>query len=384
MYSFLLALVFSAAAPVEQNTVRDDGVRYLNMAHIEVEDRERYVKMASFVLNSLSREKMITLPSYTDKRKDIVLFNLRDYGIDPKDYDRMSNPYGPDNKVMRIDHFIVTAMSIDNYYSLLRVDNLADYRKLVFAHPDPRTAESVAKAGLLVNSKVTINNRMFKREPTLVGAMWESHDVMRSMEDRDLLKYFLDDKYDQRSFIANLSNGLHAFYAEDRFGQKVKILAPELHVDNVLGGSYLVQVPASCVACHRNGIENFNDDVRFMLKHLQLLTKDDTIKRRIESLYSGKLNFEEDQQRYREALLKTNGLSPAENADLFVDIFKRYNQPLMMKDGIRELKISKEQLFRAIDKINDPYLLRWRVGAHTTVSRDYWERIYKNLEQLKD
>src|SRR5690348_13792940 len=57
-------------------------------------DSDDTLAVASFTLNSVSNQKTIVIPSFVNEEKTVIKFDLRDYGLTNKAYEKIGNdPY---------------------------------------------------------------------------------------------------------------------------------------------------------------------------------------------------------------------------------------------------------------------------------------------------
>lgn len=84
--SYQLALGDMAGIPPKHQPY----IRYLSLHNLTPEDRVRMGQTVSFVVNSVSTRKKIQIPFFVGAGdRTVIRINLRDYDIDPKDWDRV-------------------------------------------------------------------------------------------------------------------------------------------------------------------------------------------------------------------------------------------------------------------------------------------------------
>lgn len=66
-------------------------IRYLTVYNYPTTMRDDVIRLASFTVNSLSREEHIVRPAIGGPDNIIIRINLTDYGIDPKDWDKLGD-----------------------------------------------------------------------------------------------------------------------------------------------------------------------------------------------------------------------------------------------------------------------------------------------------
>lgn len=88
--------VSSAHADLQKVPERDRPfVRYHSLYHVPAKDRETFLKVHSFQVNSLSRKARLRRSQDALAAPDLVRLDVRDFGWDPKTYDKLSeaDPY---------------------------------------------------------------------------------------------------------------------------------------------------------------------------------------------------------------------------------------------------------------------------------------------------
>lgn len=84
--SYQLALADLAGIPANVQPY----IRYLSLYNLTPEDRAKMGQTVSFVVNSLSQRKKIQIPFFVGAGdRTVIRINLKDYGIDPKDWDKL-------------------------------------------------------------------------------------------------------------------------------------------------------------------------------------------------------------------------------------------------------------------------------------------------------
>ncbi len=186
-----LVCLLLAAAPVEQ--AEEDAIslfpadaqyaRYLYLDNVKEQEREHYLAVVSFTLNSVSTKKKITKPVFINKDKTVIRFDIRDYGIEAKNYNEFPHdPYAKksdklkvitksDNPLMRADWFIVKSMSSPMYYKLLGVSDLKGFRKRHENDPENAKKLRVEQAAVVMTSNIARNVRYIKRTETITGGI---------------------------------------------------------------------------------------------------------------------------------------------------------------------------------------------------------------------
>lgn len=353
---YTLCLLLAAASPVEQ--AQDDAAtlfpddivhtRYLYLDNVDEKDRDSHMAAVSFILNSISTKKKITLPAFVNKEKTVIKFDLRDYNIDPKNYakfplcpytkktDKLKAMLKCENPIMRSDWFITKAFAPPMYYKLLGVSDLKGFQKRHGYDPKQQQSEQGA---VTLSSKVARNARFIKRSETFTGgAMWEVRDSNKTDYFRDVLT----DKYDSVQVIAFNTNGLLSYYSADSKGKGMEHLPADIAFDSTKSfePDLMVYVARNCVACHTTGILPVDDSIRKLLKKdIKLMAPTKELANRLADLFETDIDkaIARDQDIYKEAVMKTTGMESEKFTKLFIAIYKVYNAEVTFEQAAKEL-----------------------------------------------
>jgi len=365
--NLLVCLLLVAASPVDQAV--DDAaalfpadapyIRYLYLDNIEDEkEREHHLAVISFTLNSVSAKKKIVLPTFANKEKTLIKFDIRDYGFDEKAYRSLGvDPYTKktdklklltksENPIMRSDWFIIKAMTAPTYYKLLGVSNLKDFNKRHGHDPDTAKKLKIDQAAVVILSSVVRSTRYLKRTPTPTGAIWESRDRVKD-DNHNFLGDLLSEKYDSVQLFATNANGLLSYFAADGKGQALDFLDADISVDRTKSFSpdLVVRVGRNCVACHVTGVLPFQDTVREMIKKdIKLLAPDKDASNRLADLFGAELPIQKDQDDYEVALKKTTGMDPKTFTHKFVSVWTIYYTDVTLEQAAKEMGMKADEL----------------------------------------
>jgi len=291
--------------------------------------------------------------------------------------------------MVRADWFIVNVTLPPSYYNFLGLGTtLKDFEKLVFANEAlARKARSQDKA-VVVSSIVTKNNRTLTRSPTFTnGYIWRSRDSLRSVDARDYVINILNETFDATEDIGTLPNGLQAYFLANADGSRLDFANPDIAIDNS-SIDRLVRTGRSCIVCHAEGIRPINDEIRTLTRMLsnresvKLLVAREEDQYRIADLFSSDIDEQiiKDQNLYRSAVSKTNGLSSERNAAIYAEIYDSYAEYLLTTDIIcREIGMSKTQLKEYAKHSNDHVMLGLFKNPIRPVRRDQWERSFQKF-----
>jgi serine/threonine-protein kinase len=328
-------------------------LRYFTLAHLHnqprVTEADLNVQRAALskALNSLSQKPAVVLPEVVGKSSQTVLVvDIRKLGWDRQNLWRevlRVYPYGlrylnsrdedlhqleedlgqlaqRELVYVRADWFVATATRPPLYHTLLRLPaNARDLeRELGVSVEDNFRSDSLARAGL-AKSGVSGQNRLVERHEAAGGGYyWKSYDF-RPRRPRSFLTRFplgpaLPEhpfprqafEHDGGEIIFSLPNGLQGYLLVDGKDNRIDE-GPTAVVSDSLktSGTAAIVTGTSCMACHKNGLIPFTDQVR------NGTAIEGDARRKVERLYppaeemSGK--FKADEERYLAALQKAVG-----------------------------------------------------------------------------
>ena len=317
--------------------------RYLTLTHLynageRVEILREYRKALSKLINSLSWGLEVTNPKPIDPQQTIFYIDLRHYEWDVDDgWTKIENVYpyhisfdAPAQTALReqlerlqtemncvipsvhIDWFLATASSPPLYHDLLSLpltDSELETRLEVNVDRNLNNAPGVRvwRAGFN-NSGVSNNNRVVERHASRYGAYWKSYDFAGSIGTQNIFTHPLDFTRDGGEMIFNLPNGLQGYLIVDDSGHRLDE-APINIVSNPAASDPTVRNGLSCIGCHIEGMNKFEDQVRSAIESHGNPPYD---KAQALRLYVQKSDMdarvEEDINRYRAALEATGGL----------------------------------------------------------------------------
>ena len=281
--------------------------RYVTLDHLHnnravLDDVLRVHRAAvSKLVNSLSWQAEIVVPGAIDGPSALVLnIDLRKLGWEPDDWKEIARayPYGvshPDDatfrelerevarlsgtrlSAVRADWFVATVSRPPLYDRLLRLPaTLGELEAKLDVRLDKNFDRDVLKRAGLVTSGVSRHNRLVERHPTPFGAYWRSYDFASSAGRGNLLLFplgpkFRGNRFDDQAFeqaggevIFNLPNGLQGYMLADAKDRRLDAPAPIAIVRDPeeTAGTPEVVNGISCLACHKNGMKTFADEVR--------------------------------------------------------------------------------------------------------------------------
>lgn len=223
------------------------------------------------------------------------------------------------------------------YYNFLNVRDRKSFLALVDLDEAKSLKHGFDLRGTLAKSGVNQNGRQVGYLKSFVGAAYYTLDADatqgRANPVRNLARG--DFKHKAEEWYAALPNGLFAFFLGDQNG-KIQATAPDFIGPDKsplnTGGDGRIHSGISCVRCHVEGLRPVDDWARRVLRGpagLFVEEKDGNgYKKFLEltSQYFSDFNgqLETDKATYAAALKKLNGLTPAQNADVYSRLYSRY------------------------------------------------------------
>lgn len=289
-----------------------------------------------------------------------------------------------ESPIIRADWFIVNATLPPAYYDFLKLGkNIKDFEKLIFSDEElANKAKSQSKA-VAVTSIVARNNRTLTRSPAFTnGYYWTSHDSLNSIFDRKYILNLLNEKFDATEDIGSLPNRLQAYFLTDGKGNRLDFANTDIAIDNT-AVDRIVRTGRSCIICHAEGIKSIEDEVRILTNDnviLKAFKEDDFYK--INDLFGDNLDEQIilDQNLYRAAMGRANGLLPQENAKIYAEIYDNYAEKLLNKEIIsREVAIPINELDNFIRLSDDAVILGIIKQPPRPTRRDQWEESFSRF-----
>ncbi len=270
-----------------------------NSSDLDSESLDLSRAALSKVINSLSWKKEIVIPQTLNDSGLVMAIDLRDvgwtqdqweeilkaypYGIRPATEDpaaenarQIEEESGTQISSVRLDWFIATASRPPLYEHLLGLPHdVAELERSLNVNVKEDFLNGRIKRAAFLTSGVSDQNRLVDRHDALYGAYWKSYDFIRNDETGDLMKLplgprFHGNPYDKHAFeqdggemIFNLPNGLQAYLLTDAKGNQI----PEGPIQVVSdpaksSGSNVIVNGISCMFCHRQGMIDFEDQIR--------------------------------------------------------------------------------------------------------------------------
>jgi hypothetical protein len=307
--------------------------------------------------------------------------------LDPFAITHLYELSGSEFPILRADWFITNAMMEPAYHLLLGFgDDEKSFADFVGADEKLATKFRSQDKGVVVKSKVALNNRTLVRSPAQKGYYWVSHDTLKSVDDRNYAQNFLDEKFDATEIIATLPNGLQIYFIGDAKGKRLN------KADNEIAHDYehsdgIVRSARSCITCHATGLQSIEDEIRIMSffgakNKTALITIDDEKRRRLEDLFDSDLEKQifKDRQIYADSIGLVTGWTPAVNAQSFKQAWEGYVEELLTKQNIaNECGIPVEELDTYVKKSGDNLILGLLKDPIRPIRRDQWEKSFQQF-----
>ena len=381
--------------------------RYFTLTHLynagETEEALNAYKIAlSKLVNSLSWGYEILNPVPIDAEETLFYIDLRHYEwdvrndawtqieqsypyllafdeeIQPRLHEKMLNlqqEMACEVPFVQIDWFLATAALPPLYHDILALPDTdrqlenqlgIDVEKNIQSAPGVR----VWRAGFN-ESGVSAHNRVVERHKSPHGAYWKSYDFAGSSDVQNIFRNPLTFRHDGGEVIFNLPNGLQAYYVSDAAGNRIDE-APINIVRNLAADDPVVRNGLSCISCHTEGMQTFEDEVRAVVEKLPAsAAKAQALRLYVEKSVIDKL-VAEDTVRYKTALEQTGGVfGGIEPVHRFV---KTFQSAVDVAYAAAAVGLETETFLQKIDANPSLQRLGLRVleSPTGTVKRDAW------------
>ena len=389
--------------------------RYFTMTHLynageSAEALHAYQRALSKLVNSLSWGREVIRPQPINREETIFYIDLRDYeweiGTNRWTQIEAAYPYeiefnAPTQTSLReklahlrqemncevpfvhVDWFLATASLPPLYHDILglpETDRELETRLEVNVVENTRNAAGrrVWRAGFS-DSGVSSNNRVVERHTSRYGAYWKSYDFAGSVGTQNIFTHPLSFTHDGGEIIFNLPNGLQAYYLVDAGGNRLDA-APISIVSNPAASDPTVRNGLSCIGCHTEGMKDFEDQVRTVVKQNPNPPFD---KARALRLYTEQsvmaAHVEKDTARYRQALEASGDVfGGIESIQRFHEAFQR---PLDAAHAAAAVGLETETFLRKIRENASLKNLGLSVltDASSRVKRDTWTSNFSKI-----
>lgn len=177
---------------------------------------------------------------------------------------------------VRADWFVAVASRPPLYHTLLKLPETTGEleKSLQVTVTEDFLSGDLARGGV-IRSGISTQNRVMDRHRALHGSYWKSYDFKANTEERSALRNPLGPKFEGNSFndnaafvhdggemIFSLPNGMQGYFLADADGTRIDQGPIEIVQDaNATSGTSVVVNGLSCIACHKNGVRPFRDEM---------------------------------------------------------------------------------------------------------------------------
>ena len=385
-------------------------VRYFSFANvwnrsdILRSDLTAYPVALSKMVHHLSWERNITQPRPLGPENTVLRIDVRDYGWTNQTWHQIEAAYPYDladssllrdvNLVhdlseatvayIRVDWFLANASVAPLYHEILRLpDTLKGLESLLRIDSAADVQLGRARRFGVRNSAVSRNNRAIERSPTAFGAFWKSFDFASSRIGQNIFVDPIDLHPDGGEVIFTLPNGLQGYLIVDRNGRRIDEAPVSIVRDRANAEDPVVRNGRSCIGCHIQGINGFQDEMR-----KTLVSRVDTSFDRFLAmdLYRGQQELDrlvrDDGRVFSEALLRVgNDPVHGNGAELINSLARRHETSLTTAQAATELFVDSNKLQRVISSSSDLQSQGFDqlLGPGGGIKRDTWEQGFKIL-----
>lgn len=364
-----------AIADLEANVPRSQwpAIRYLSAWNLDADRLRDYHRVASFVLNSVSRTANIVseptrVPGRAVLRVDLArlgiphdvweklvadecYWHIRTKVADPKtgkvqevitdggwvgldDAARLRTMSASTGAVVRLDWFVAKVCQPPHYYSFAAVPATStEWYKSLGMDKDKIVQLRANHGANMFESGITKHPRRLSRYQGPLGAGWQTYDSDGTDPAKDPIRNpSFDSGYEASELIATKANGLHIFGLYDAAGKRQDAVPDRIAKDDSdPHGNGIVIPMISCVRCHAvdGGLRSFaNDTKKLMESGVDILTDSPFSAEGLASFYlSDKLerDIRRDREDYAAAVSKaTGGWTPKQTAAALAELFAGY------------------------------------------------------------
>ena len=385
-------------------------VRYFSFANIwnrpDVPDSElpAYPLALSKLVHHLSWERTITQPQRLGPENTLLRIDLRDYGWTDQIWHQIeaSYPYGLTDLALvrdadlahslseaefpyiRVDWFVANASVAPLYHEILRLpDTLKGLEGLLRIDSASDIQLGRARRFGLRNSGVSRNNRAIERSPTAFGSYWKSFDFATSRGGQNIFVDPINLHPDGGEVIFTLPNGLQGYFIVDTNERRINEAPVSIVRDRVNIDDPVVRTGLSCMGCHIQGINSFQDEISRTLSSRVDFTFDFFL---AADLYRGQQELDRlvrsDSRAFNDALLRIgNGSAQGNGAELINSLARRHETSLTTAQAAAELFLDAAQLQSVIARSPDLQAQGFDqlLGPAGGIKRDTWEQGFKVL-----
>ena len=397
-------------ADLEKTAPGERGhIRYFSLAHLANSgtpegDLERYRIGLAKLVNSLSWNRKITRPQPIDSTRLLFRLDLRDYGWTVETWRRILAvyPYGvlrPEAKsitnlsgeivpYLRADWFAEAASAPPLYHDILRLPETTRDLEFLAGVDTVRnlTSERNVVRGGVRGSGVSRNNRVLERHATPYGAYWQSYDFRGNAGDQNIFQDPVRLHPAGSEIIFSLPNGLQGYFLADGEGKRIDAAPVEIVSDRHEPEDPVIRSGRSCMSCHFDGMRQFQDDVRPLLRELDRVRFN--LKKAL-ALYPPQETLDraldQDRARFRKAAAQLGG-QPADSPETepVRALARRFEADLDLTQAAAETGLAPGQFEQRLR--SSSRLIGMGFGSllapNGGVKRDVWERQFRELASV--
>lgn len=386
--------------------------RYFSLVHLanaNVRFIEPYRLALSKLLNSLSQSTEMALPKTIDGSKLILRIDTRlyqwpsaawtsvvalyPYGLPIFGTERIRELSGAQIPFVRADWFVAKASTSPLYEEILGLPSTLKEleARLKIDSASAATTPNVFRAGM-PSSNVSLNQRVVERHPLSSGGpgayYWKSFDYANNTQ-TNIIADPLSLNPDGGEIIFSLPNGLQAYMIVDKTGKRLNVAPIEIVRNRNEPDDPIVRNGRSCMSCHYQGMQTFNDQVRGELLKLQERVQNGTAPKLTFNLAQGLRLYPDqadsdrvvarDSLRFRRAVDDAGSiLGNSPQTEPINLLSKQFESELNSILAASELGLSVSDFQSRLK--NSPKLQTLGIGALTTASgrvkRDKWESLF--------
>ena len=370
-----------------------------NSADVEGTELDLCGLALSKLVNHLSWERQITPPKQLGPENTVLRIDLRDYGWTTETWGRIvaSYPYGLVARnlreeidriqalsgvrlpYIRADWFIASASVPPLYHSILQLPpTLKELEDLLRVDAEFGVQQNLAARFGLRNSGVSRNNRAMERHGTIYGAYWKSFDFAGNNPEQNIFRNPLDLHADGGEVIFHLPNGLQAYFIADRQGRRIDEAPVNIVRDKTNPEDPVVRNGRSCIGCHLNGLNTFQDGVRPTLeaRAQALFNLEQAL-----ALYPGPRELDRllelDNRRFSDALRQVGDTVAGNGSEPINRVARKYEAALSVSQAASDLFVEDPERLQKLIKASIELQVQGfdqLLGPKGGVKRDSWEQ----------
>jgi mono/diheme cytochrome c family protein len=380
-------------------------LRYFTLTHLynagaQTEEITAYQNALSKLLNSLSWQKRIVIPTAIEPTKTIFRIDMRKFSWTAGTWKNLlvSYPYNlvPASPIaktitmatecelpfVRADWFVSNAARPPLYHVLLDMPKSAgDLEKKLLIDVEKDIKEETAIRAGFSESGVSRNNRIVERHESPYGAYWRSYDFSSSTGKQNIFQNPLGFEPAGGEIVFNLPNGMQGYMLVNGKGDRINNGPIEIVNNKTNPTDPIVRNGLTCMTCHTRGLKAFTDQVR----EVAVKTPNpDYDRNKCLALYGPKSAMEtlfiEDLKRYADATQETdNEIGDTEPIAL---LSGEYEAPVSVARASAEVGMKPEEFLKKLK--SDPELsaqFAVLLADNGAIKRDTWQEGFGSLSR---